>query len=292
MERINPFVFYKLSQVLQNLVHHEGDVPFVDIFFKLIEARSVLKSLIDGKPIPIDISKGSATKLLAQIEEILQELRSTKDDDGKPQAIQLDGIVPGWRLNYLKSLLNTFETVLGEEMREAAAYYVPRRGIFHTPALVDTAEETFPAEVLSYIPQKTRDEWRAAGRCLAFNLLSASGFHVARAVEGTLEAYHAFFVPNAKKCLRTWNDYITDLESVSGPGPVPRSKTLAELRQMKDDYRNPIMHPRVVLGESDAKMLFNNGESLIIAMAQELAEAADKAQPALALVQPNKAQSP
>jgi hypothetical protein len=41
---------------------------------------------------------------------------------------------------------------------------------------------------------------------------------------------------------------------------------------MKDDYRNPIMHPRVVLTESDARMLFDNGESLIIAMAQEIAE--------------------
>ena len=37
---------------------------------------------------------------------------------------------------------------------------------------------------------------------------------------------------------------------------------------MKDDYRNPVMHPlRVTLTESDARMLFDNGESLIIAMA-------------------------
>ena len=39
---------------------------------------------------------------------------------------------------------------------------------------------------------------------------------------------------------------------------------------MKDDYRNPIAHPRIVLTEPDARMLFANGESLIIAMAQEL----------------------
>ena len=39
---------------------------------------------------------------------------------------------------------------------------------------------------------------------------------------------------------------------------------------MKDDYRNPVAHPRVVLEEADARMLFANGESLIIAMAQDL----------------------
>lgn len=53
---------------------------------------------------------------------------------------------------------------------------------------------------------------------------------------------------------------------------------------MREDYRNPIVHPRVVLTESDARMLFANGESLIIAMAQELAEAAKGVQTALVLV--------
>lgn len=66
--------------------------------------------------------------------------------------------------------------------------------------------------------------------------------------------------------------------------PHLSEKTLVELRQMKDDYRNPLMHPRVVLTESDAKMLFNNGESVIIGMAQDLV-AAKSAQPALTLVQ-------
>ncbi len=55
---------------------------------------------------------------------------------------------------------------------------------------------------------------------------------------------------------------------------------------MKDDYRNPIMHPRQVLTETDARMLFANGESLIMAMAQEIAEAANVVQPPLGLVSP------
>jgi hypothetical protein len=66
---------------------------------------------------------------------------------------------------------------------------------------------------------------------------------------------------------------------------MPQEKTIAELDQMRQDYRNPIMHPRVVLTEADARMLFANGESLIIAMAQEIAFATKSGvQPALALV--------
>jgi hypothetical protein len=45
---------------------------------------------------------------------------------------------------------------------------------------------------------------------------------------------------------------------------------------MKDDYRNPVMHPRVTLTENDARMLFDNGESLIIAMAEEIKAIRDR----------------
>jgi hypothetical protein len=168
-------------------------------------------------------------------------------------------------MSMFRRALETFETVFSAEMGETATYFVPRKGIFYTPALVDTADESFPTDVRNDIPEKTKLEWRAAGRCLAFNLLSASGFHVARAVEGTMEAYYTAFVGTPPKEI-SWGKYLEDLEKVTGPA----KKTLAEIAQMKDDYRNPLMHPRVVLTEPDAKILFGNGESLIITMAGEI----------------------
>src|SRR5262249_30968260 len=156
--------------------------------------------------------------------------------------------------NWLRTVLETFEHVFSAEMQQAATYYVPQRGIFSTPSLVDTADESFPAAILPHLPQKTRDDWKAAGRCLAFNLLSASGFHVARAVEGTLELYYQLHSSKPGATLNGWHDYIKELEKIAKAGgtPAPTEKTLLELQQMKDDYRNPIMHPRVVLEESDA----------------------------------------
>jgi hypothetical protein len=52
--------------------------------------------------------------------------------------------------------------------------------------------------------------------------------------------------------------------------PRPEEKTLVEFDQMRQDFRNPIVHTRVSLDEADARILFNNGESLIIAMASEI----------------------
>lgn len=186
-------------------------------------------------------------------------------------------VVRSWSLYGVRHALEVFETVFRAEMRETATYYVPPRGIYSTAALVDAADNSFPKAVLPYVPLKTREDWKAAGRCLAFSLLSASGFHVARAVEGTLEAYwRRFSGAAAAATLNSWHDYLKELDAIAAkkPNPAPAVKTLAELRQMKDDYRNPIMHPRVVLNEQDARMLFDNGESLIIAMADELREIA------------------
>lgn len=211
-----------------------------------------------------------------------------KDAEGKPSLRfpdEKDPPVKEWELNWIRSAVGEFETVFAEEMRETATYFVPRRGIYHTPALVDAADNTFPADLQPHIPQKAKDDWKAAGRCLAFNLLSASGFHVARAVEACLEVYYQLFSGKPGATLHGWKDYISALEKIAEkePTPCPSKKTLTELDQMREDYRNPIVHPRVVLTEGDARMLFANGESLIIAMAQEIAEAAKGVQQPLQL---------
>jgi len=95
------------------------------------------------------------------------------------------------------------------------------------------------------------------------------------------------FLGSPSATLKSWHEYSEALKKITAKVPTPRpsDKTIAELDQMRLDYRNPIMHPRVVLDEADARVLFNNGESLIIAMAQEIA-AANKEQPTLALVPP------
>ena len=93
-----------------------------------------------------------------------------------------DPAIPEWQWGIVVSALERFETIFREELGETATYYVPRKGIYATAALVEAADESFPIEIAVVIPEKTKVDWRAAGRCLALNLLTASGFHVARAV--------------------------------------------------------------------------------------------------------------
>jgi hypothetical protein len=80
-----------------------------------------------------------------------------------------------------------------------------------------------------------------------------------------------------------WGHYVAALEKLDDASPAPDPKTVSEIRQMKDDWRNPLMHPRVVLTEAEARMVFANGESLIIAMATEIAKTEAGLQSSLSL---------
>jgi hypothetical protein len=100
--------------------------------------------------------------------------------------------------------------------------------------------------------------------------------------------YQYFCSKQPTDTLKSWSEYLDALTKVQkgGASPSPSDKTLAGLKQMKDDYRNPIAHPRITLTEIDARMLFDNGESFILGMSQESREAQKAAQPTLALVLP------
>jgi hypothetical protein len=277
VERINPFAFFEFGKELHSLSQLE-ETSTQKVFWPLWQARNAIGKLIDGKPIPIGISLTKARALADRMDSLLAERFQRKNEKGEvtlrfPE--ESDPPIAPWSLEWIKTSITEFEGIFAEEMRETATYFVPRRGIYHTPALVDDADQTFPKELQPFIPQKAKEDWKSAGRCLAFNLLSASGFHVARAVEACLESYYGKFSGKPGETLHSWYDYIKALREIAekNPTPCPTDKTLTELDQMREDYRNPIVHPRVILSEGDARMLFANGESLIIAMAQELAEA-------------------
>lgn len=287
MDRINLYQFYDLGKRL-NIFEKRGtgDIHPRDVAFDIWYASDAVTQLIEGKLVPLGVSRAAAVDLNTVVNQILEDHFYSKDEKGNKAAKlpdSSDAPISGWLVGWYRRSLESFETIFSAEMREASTYHVPRRGNYYTPSLVNSADDSFLPVLSPFIPNKTREEWCSAGRCLAFGLWSASGFHVARAVEGILEPYYQFYcgAPGATK--KTWGDYIAALKAVIGQ-PVPSTKTITELEQMKDDYRNPLMHPRVSLTEPDARILFNNGESLIIGMADEMRAEQQKVQPSLGLL--------
>ena len=268
MQRINDYALYELAGRLKQLEKYSEGTKKDESWLDAVYARDAVGRLLAGNPVTVEFSRESARQLRNSIiEAFLTDKKGNEIlpfDEGNEEKLNI------WSVRQYKDKLGRFETVFATEMRAAATYFVPRRGIYHTPSLVDHADNSFPEDIRKFIPAKSKEDWQAAGRCLAFSLYSASGFHVTRAVEGTLENYYQLFCNQPSgKTLHGWHDYIDALSKVTA-SPKPLGKTLEEIKKMKDDYRNPIAHPRVILSEIDARMLFDNGESLIISMAAEI----------------------
>jgi hypothetical protein len=276
VERVNTYPLYELGKTLRTLEERArlDEQAAREMYSPISSGIRALDSLLKGEILPLGISKAATSELRAEIYSIYLTHFTTVDANGKRKSKypEEDAKLYEWDTFGVIAKLAKFETLFSTEVGESPTYFVPSRGIYSTAALIDSADKSFPSDISGSIPEKAKDDWRSAGRCLAFNLFSASGFHVARAVEGVMELYYQLFSGKSGKTLRSWDEYHKELTKIAGtnPAPAPQPKTLVEFDQMRQDYRNPLAHPRVSLTESDARVVFNNGESLIILMASEI----------------------
>ena len=99
-----------------------------------------------------------------------------------------------------------------------------------------------------------------AGKCLALDCHTASGYHILRAVERVVIKYvekvtgTSYGLKN-----RNWGAYITVLKRHNADASV-----IGYLDHMRTFYRNPIIHPEDTLDGNEAFSLFNASLSAII----------------------------
>lgn len=226
---------------------------------------------LSGTPVPIKFSRDSAEALQGAI-RVLEKKAEGKTDEERKQQIDFEEFWGVW------TALETFKHNLAAELKGCATYFVPKRGIYDTADyLIDRAELHIPQELHSTIPPLALSEFQEAGRCLAFNLPSASGFHVARAVEAMLIGYAALFGVELDPEKDGMGAYVNALEEAkkSEQELKPDPKTLRTVKDIKDFDRNPLMHPRAVLSDVQALSLFSLGHSAITAMVVEMREKGD-----------------
>ncbi|HUX68838.1 MAG TPA: hypothetical protein VMV31_15235 [Terriglobales bacterium] len=167
----------------------------------------------------------------------------------------------------ITSALNDFNTILNAEFSNSDTYYVSQKGAYDTSILIDRAERVFPGDLGPKVPAAVQ-EARAAGRCLAFELPSAAGFHTMRSLETVVRVYCRDIgaaVPSPDQ--RNLGVFINNIEAKKGANhPV-----VSTLRQIKDLHRNPLIH-EVSLTLDEAIAIFGIAGSAIEAMLKEIHE--------------------
>lgn len=166
--------------------------------------------------------------------------------------------------------LKRFYAVFSAEFEVADAYLVFQKRGYDTKSLLFTGESIFPEDLITKVPG-TLEDVRAAGRCLAFELGTASGFHTLRALEAVLVAYwHKVIggkdLPEPRNLGNTLNCMTTQ--------KVGDEKIISALKQIKDLHRNPLMHPEVHLNMTEAISLVGMAQSCMRAMLAQIPETA------------------
>lgn len=256
MQRLNTGYFYRLGWQVHPLEEIVAESKWSDWYFKLAWARRILAEFINDSLVPARLSKQVAAYLLAAIDEALPS------EEHLPSNMDAEIGYPAFGI-YQR--LQEFENVLQAELFQIETYVMAQKGIFDTKSLVENAENMFSDKVREWLSDLAVFDIRQAGRCLAFELPTAAGFHLARAVEDSIRRYYEVVASepyNMEEQGRSWGKYTSALKTKGADKNV-----INALDQMRELHRNPISHPDMKLSADEAMMLVGLAQSAIVAMA-------------------------
>jgi len=153
--------------------------------------------------------------------------------------------------------LTEFQTVLGAECPTLDVYFISQKRAFDMRTIIKEAERILSRTHILDLDQGTIDDIREAGKCLAYEVPTAVCFHVFRAIERVgLKYFPILGVTEPKN--RSLGILIDELKKLN-----VESKIIEILKHMKDNYRNPIIHPEEFVTNDQAADLFTFAISVI-----------------------------
>jgi hypothetical protein len=261
MKRAKIYEFYKLGglQLLTNLeLEEEGELPDSDTSWGFVYMAYLLTN---------DFTNNPENAVLPGAIKVARELRN--DCANLMREIQAKTPLRIGRITLLKATLSKFENLLEYDLSRFPTFSVERTGIFDSDDLVLNAHKHLSDASLKISDPKVIEDFKAAGRCLAFDLFTACGFHAVRALEAVARAYHKQLTgKDAQEDGTPLGGVANDLRDIAddkcGKPPKPRPKddplrlVVSNLDRMNNIYRKPLAHPEMVLkSREDAKNVFD-----------------------------------
>lgn len=255
MLRISLSFFYGLGSVLRPIYAITPGIKLGDVWTALYSAESELNNLLTTSWFTPAMKTASypGQRLAAALKLITDRT-------------DFDGELSPTEVRSLTTPLTEFETVLKNELFIADTYFVTQKSWYDTGTLVSNAEQNFPSDLGIKVPRSIVD-LREAGKCLAFELSTAAGFHVIRGTETVVRNYWtAVSKGKAHPRLKTIGNYAAEMEKHS----LGNNKVVAALKQISTLHRNPLIHPDVSLSLDDAIDIFGICRSAIGAMLKDI----------------------
>jgi len=270
MEKIDLPLFYQLGSQLHPLTEFNLQASTrVDLIIEGLSVKTTTLFVLNSFS-ALTVCRAAGEKFLSAIDNAYKWLRDTPSEKWKEPDSSADTT-----FRQIITKAKDFETILTADLGTLVTYHATQKGIYDTAALVGRAENILPVPMLNRINEEVVTEIRESGKCLAFDCATASGFHIMRATEMVMHKYYIYiFNPESDKRLHDWGKYIAKFETVEDSAV---KEVVVMLRQIKDQHRNLIMHPEIILSPNEAFTLFEIAKAAIITMADQLPEGKEKA---------------
>lgn len=224
MKEINGYYLYSLGAEIHPLANiHSGD-SFGEWEFACIKAQIALEGFFNRSLFPGHISREEGGELYTLLKQLYEE---------QPQRLTEELAAK------IRDALLKFEHFLDAEFKTMSIFLIePVRG-YDTRSLIYNGRVLFPLELESRVPKALLDA-DAAARCIAFDLPTSAGYHLMRATEAVLREYWDIVTDGAEPPNnRNMGDYLRQMDEKEVGDP----KVKAALKDIKDLYRNPLLHP-------------------------------------------------
>ena len=162
-------------------------------------------------------------------------------------------------LDAINKFVNTFRF----DMEDRHVYLATGVGAYSIPKLIENADSHLSVLAQQSIDFKVRGDFHYAGTCLAFDLYTASGFHALRAVEQMARIYHKAITGCPELTTKNLGPLINDLRDELEKEEGARASEshlgliIILLTKINRIFRQPIMHPEMVLNYNSAKSIFD-----------------------------------
>jgi hypothetical protein len=122
---------------------------------------------------------------------------------------------------------------------------------FAVEKLLNNVASLMSPGILSSLPDVAQNDFKEAGRCIAFELPTAAAFHLMRGTEDVLKHFYCSVVEQDRTSLM-WGPMVAHLRKVLSPPPLVLLNNLDNLRT---GFRNPTQHPEKIYDIEEAQDL-------------------------------------
>lgn len=264
MLRVNEYQLYELAIAVHPLTEIGDGAKYSEVWLTWMNAKTALQEIFKQRA--LEVCHTAANDLYLKLRQVVPD-----DFDAVTAKIHTDPDTEepalGYNVYWIREAAKTFETILSAELSNSDTYWISPKGTHKTSLLLQSARLELPPSVLKQIPDTAAGEMDEAGRCLLFDNSTAAGFHLFRATESVIRKYYEKFVGTAPATKsRNWGAYIKGLRAKRA-----NEKVTGFLDHIREQYRNPVLHPEVTLTADDAQVLFGVCVSAIVMMASDMA---------------------